>query len=153
MRVIAISTLVAASSLGGCATIIDGTSQEILVSTNPNGANCVLERQGQPIASLPATPGAALVKKSKYDITIRCKKEGFEDAVFINDSGLASGSVAGNVAADLILTAGLSSIIDSASGADNQYQSPVNITLIPKQALSNVAPTATLTGPNKKPNS
>jgi len=105
-----------------------------LVSSNPAGAACVLEREGQPIATVPATPGTALIKKSKHDITIKCKKDGFEEATYLNNSGLASGSVAGNVAADLILTAGLSSIIDSASGADNQYESPVNITLIPKNA-------------------
>ena len=115
----------------GCATLLEGTSQEILVSTNPAGATCTLEREGQAIATVTSTPGAALVKRRKHDITIKCRKEGFEEAVYINDSGLASGSVAGNVAADLLLTAGLSSIVDSASGADNQYESAVNITLIP----------------------
>ena len=126
-------TLALGTSLLGCATIIEGTSQEILVSTNPAGASCTLEREGQVIGTIPATPSAILVKKSKHDITIKCSKEGFETAIYINDSGLASGSVAGNVAADLLLTAGLSSIIDSASGADNKYESPVNITLIQAQ--------------------
>ena len=121
-------------SLGACATIIEGTSQEILVSTNPSGASCIFEREGQNIGTVQVTPGALLIKKSKHDITIKCSKEGFETAVYINDSGLASGSVAGNVAADLLLTAGLSSIIDSASGADNQYTSPVNISMIQVQA-------------------
>jgi hypothetical protein len=116
-----------------------------MVSTNPAGASCVLEREGQPIATIPATPGTALIKKSKHDITIKCSKDGFETATYINNSGLASGSVAGNVAADLLLTAGLSSIIDSASGADNKYESPVNITLIPRNAamMAPAAPTAT----------
>ena len=122
---------VAATALAGCATLLEGTSQEILVSTNPPGATCTLEREGQTIATIATTPSAALVQRRKYDITIRCKKEGFQEAVFINNSGLASGSVAGNVAADLLLTAGLSSIVDSASGADNQYESTVNITMIP----------------------
>jgi hypothetical protein len=127
------SIFVASIALSGCATIIEGTSQEILVSTNPSGANCTLEREGQVIGSIPSTPSAILIKKSKHDITIKCSKEGFETAIYINDSGLASGSVAGNVAADLLLTAGISSIIDSASGADNKYESPVNITLIQAQ--------------------
>jgi hypothetical protein len=136
-------------SLGACATIIEGTSQEILVSTNPAGASCALEREGQPLATVAATPGTVLIKKSKYDITIKCTKDGFEQATYINNSGLASGSVAGNVAADLLLTAGLSSIIDSASGADNKYESPVNITLIPRAAISAapIAPPASTGGP------
>ena len=62
---------------------------------------------------------------------INCKKESFEDAVHVNNSGLASGAVA----ADLLLTAGLSSIVDSASGTDNQYESTVSITMIPRAAL------------------
>jgi hypothetical protein len=119
------------AALVGCATLLEGTSQEILVSTNPTGATCTFEREGQVIATINATPGAALVKRRKQDITVRCKKEGFQEAMYVNDSGLASGSVAGNVAADLLLTAGLSSIVDSASGADNQYENTVNITMIP----------------------
>lgn len=121
-------------AMSGCATLLEGTSQEILVSTNPAGATCTLEREGQTIATIPATPSAALVQRRKHDITIRCKKDGFQDAIYVNNSGLASGSVAGNVAADLLLTAGLSSIVDSASGADNQYESTVNITMIPVYA-------------------
>lgn len=133
----------AAVLLSGCATLLEGTSQEILISTNPAGASCTLEREGQVIATVNTTPGAALVKRRKQDITVRCKKEGFEDAVYVNDSGLASGAVAGNVAADLILTAGLSSIVDSASGADNQYESTVNITMIPLATRMMAPPVAT----------
>ena len=53
--------------------------------------------------------------------------------------------VAGNVAADLILTAGLSSIVDSANGADNEYTTPVVIGLSPTdsaQPVSTVQPAA-----------
>lgn len=136
LRSIAVSVvaLVAGSLVSGCATLLEGTSQEILVSTNPSGAMCTLEREGQTIATVSATPAAALVQRRKHDITVRCKKEGFQEAIYINNSGLASGAVAGNVAADLLLTAGLSSIVDSASGADNQYESTVNITMIPMSA-------------------
>jgi uncharacterized protein YceK len=130
----------AALVLTGCATLLEGTSQEILISTNPAGATCTLEREGQTIATVAMTPGAALVQRRKHDITIRCKKDGFQEAVYINNSGLASGAVAGNVAADLLLTAGLSSIVDSASGADNQYESTVNITMIPVAATPPAAP-------------
>ena len=122
--------------LTACASLLEGTSQEIQVSTNPAGASCVLEREGQSIASVANTPATVMVRRRKYDITIRCNKPGFQEATYINDSGLASGAVAGNVAADLLLTAGLSSIIDSASGADNQYEGVVNITLVPNSAVA-----------------
>ncbi|MDZ4867362.1 MAG: hypothetical protein SGI91_08590 [Alphaproteobacteria bacterium] len=140
LRVVA-AIVLPMSTLLGCATLLEGTSQEILVSTNPSGATCTLEREGQVIATINATPGAALVKRRKQDITVRCKKDGFQEATYVNDSGLASGAVAGNVAADLLLTAGLSSIVDSASGADNQYENTVNVTMIPVgQAAAPVAP-------------
>jgi hypothetical protein len=87
-----------------------------------------------------------MVRRRKYDILIKCNKPGFQEATFINHSGLASGSVAGNVAADLLLTAGLSSIVDSASGADNQYDSVVNMTLVPNEPT---APSATPPKPVK----
>ena len=140
----AAATIADVGALTGCATIIEGTSQEIMVVTNPPGASCVLEREGQQIAVIGVTPAATLIKKTKHDITIKCHKAGFEEAMFLDHSGLASGAVAGNVAADLLLTAGLSSIIDSASGADNKYDSPVNITMIPSSAMpaAAVAPAA-----------
>ena len=132
--------------LTGCASLLEGTSQEIQVSTNPSGASCNFEREGQSISSIQSTPATVMVRRRKYDILIKCNKPGFQEATFINHSGLASGSVAGNVAADLLLTAGLSSIVDSASGADNQYDSVVNMTLVPNEPT---APSATPPKPVK----
>ena len=72
-----------------------------------------------------------MVRKTKYDLMIKCDKPGYEQASYLNHSGVTA-AIAGNVAADILLTAGVSSIVDSASGADNQYDSVVNVTLIPK---------------------
>jgi hypothetical protein len=74
-----------------------------------------------------------LVKRRKYDIEITCDKAGYAQAKYHNKSGLSS-MVAGNVAADLILTAGISSIVDSSTGADNEYTSNVVITMQPLTA-------------------
>jgi membrane-associated protease RseP (regulator of RpoE activity) len=120
-------------ALSGCATVFEGTSQEISVVTNPPGASCSFERQGMQVGTIASTPGTANIRKSKYDIWIKCDKAGFQQAQYLNHSGTTA-TIAGNVAADLILTAGLSSIVDSADGADNKYDSAVNITLIPVSA-------------------
>jgi hypothetical protein len=117
-------------TLSGCASIFEGTSQNINVVTNPVGASCVFEREGMSIGSVAQTPGVLTVRKSKYDITVRCDKLGYQQAAYLNHSGVSS-AIAGNVAADIILTAGISSIVDSANGADNKYDSVVNITMIP----------------------
>jgi hypothetical protein len=98
------------------------------VNTNPADASCVFEREGRIVANIAQAPASTPVRKSKYDLTISCDKPGYEQATYLNHSGVTA-AIAGNVAADLILTAGLSSIVDSASGADNQYDSAVNLTL------------------------
>lgn len=114
--------------LAGCASITGGTSQNITVITSPSEATCDFVRQGQSIGSIDRTPGTLHVRRSKHDILINCTKEGYEQAVFYNNSGLSS-AVGANIAVDVLLTAGISSIIDSANGADNEYQEVVNITM------------------------
>src|SRR5471030_2427756 len=114
--------------LSGCATLIgEGSSQIISVMSTPPGATCVFYRQNEPIGTV-QTPGNLVVSRRKYDITIKCDKAGYDQATYFNKSGLSS-MVAGNIAADLILTAGMSSIVDSASGADNEYTANVVIGL------------------------
>jgi hypothetical protein len=136
MKIISAAGLTALCvGLLGCASITEGTSQDISVVTNPAGASCIFERQGMNIGTIANTPATLNVPKRKYDITIKCNKAGFQEASYLNHSGLTA-VIAANVATDLILTAGLSSIIDSSTGADNKYDSAVNITLIPIQAIS-----------------
>lgn len=124
---------VLALPFGGCATVFEGTSQEVSVVTNPPGAHCSFVRNGMEVGTIADTPGTANIRKSKYDVTIRCDKDGYQEADYLNHSGTTA-AIAGNVAADVLLTAGLSSIVDSADGADNQYDSAVNITLLPLES-------------------
>ena len=136
MKVTGIAAITALGvALSGCATVFEGTSQEISVVTNPSGASCIFERQGMQVGTITATPGTANIRKSKYDLMIRCSKPGYQDSSYLNHSGTTA-TIAANVAADIILTAGLSSIIDSADGADNKYDSAVNITLNPVVSTS-----------------
>ena len=129
-RVLAIG--LAALGLWSCSSIVQGTSQDIFINTTPASASCILEREGQKIGAVASTPGTVSVEKTKHDITITCTKDGYQTATYYNESGWESGSGAAGIALDVILTLGLSSAIDSATGADNQYKSPVNITLLPE---------------------
>jgi hypothetical protein len=119
--------LLAATS--GCASIIEGTSQTITLNTNPPGANCALVREGIVIGRVAPTPGSVVIEKTKHDITITCTKEGYQEATYLNHSG-AAGATFGNI----ILGGGIGWAIDSASGADNKYDSPVNMTMVPEPA-------------------
>jgi hypothetical protein len=114
--------------LGACSTIIEGRSQQLMVNTNPSGADCGLYRQGIRIATVQNTPGIALVEKTKHDIWVACVKSGYQLATHYDKSG-AAGATFGNI----ILGGGIGWAIDSATGSDNKYESPVNITLVPNQ--------------------
>lgn len=119
--------------MSGCSAITQGTTQEIFVNTTPAGASCTLNRNGVELNRVAKTPGAVTVDKTKHDILIKCNKEGYQEATFYNNSGWETGSGVAGIALDVVLTLGVSSAIDSATGADNKYQSPVNITLVPEE--------------------
>ena len=118
-------------TLSACSSIVEGTSQEIVVNTNPAGAACDLLREGQRIARIDPTPGAATIQKTKHDITVECTLAGYQKASYFNKSDIA-GATFGNI----ILGGGIGWAIDSASGADNKYTSPVNVSLVPEPAAT-----------------
>lgn len=81
------------------------------------------------IGEVANTPGSILVQKTKHDISVVCIKDGYQQATYFNKSGVA-GATFGNI----ILGGGIGWIVDSASGSDNKYDSPVNLTLPATQA-------------------
>ncbi len=119
--------LAAVSVLAGCSSIVEGTSQELIVNTTPEGADCALQREGQVIGRVNPTPGGITVKKSKHDITVVCTKKGYEKATFFNKSD-GAGATVGNI----LLGGGIGWAIDSANGADNKYTTPMNIPMSKK---------------------
>ena len=66
--------------LSACATLVNGSSQNVTVSTNPPGASCTLDRVGARIGAIPATPGSVRLDKSKNDLSVTCAKGGQPDA-------------------------------------------------------------------------
>lgn len=117
----------------GCAAVFDGTTQQISVNTTPPEARCRLMRLASPIGEIPSTPGAVTIQKTKHDITIVCSKPGFVDATYQNHSGIAGATFANILGG--IITGGIAWGIDSASGADNKYESQVNMTLLPVASM------------------
>ena len=53
---------------------------EILVSTNPPGAHCLLTGQGRTLATLAPTPAIALVDPAAGGLAVNCRRSGFADA-------------------------------------------------------------------------
>jgi hypothetical protein len=122
--------------LGGCASIFEGTTQQISVNTNPAGARCTFWKNGALIADVASTPGTVTIRKSKDDLFIVCDKPGYASATYVNKSGLAMATFAN------ILTAGLAWAVDSSRGADNKYQGEVNMALTPVATPMPQAPRA-----------
>jgi len=123
------------SLCGACSSIIDGTSQQISVLSNPPGANCVFHRNGEILGAVNPTPGGLLVKKTKHHIEVVCSKDGYEEARYLNKSGIQEATF-GNI----LLGGGIGWAIDSASGADNKYEASVNVTLPAKPQRAPAAP-------------
>lgn len=125
-----VSASIVGLGLCGCAAIFDGTTQDIAVNTNPPGAKCDFIRDGGVIGTIASTPASLNIRKTKHDLTIRCSKDGFDDATYQNHSGVAGATVADALGG--VMTGGVAWAVDSASGADNKYDGVVNISLSPK---------------------
>jgi hypothetical protein len=116
------------AGLAGCSTVFEGRSQSIAVTTTPPDASCTFTRHGETLGTISSTPGALLIEKTKYEVLITCKKDGYEPATLVDASDSAA-ATAGNVLGGLIL-APVFWAVDSATGADNKYNSPVSLTLV-----------------------
>jgi len=131
MRIVSwLALALCGGALSGCVSVFEGTSQDIAVNSTPPGATCVFEREGQQIGTIVSTPGTLTVRKSKFDITVTCNKPGYQQSALINNSGTTA-AIAANIIVDVLLTAGISSIVDSANGADNKYEETMNFNLAP----------------------
>lgn len=120
---IAIVAVITMTCLEGCSTLLEGMNQQILVSTDPPGSNCDIVREGKVIARIFETPRNVTVKKTKYDLTVKCRKPGYQDGMYL-DHPRTAGAPFGNID----LNAGDGWVLDL---ADYQYGGAVNVTLVP----------------------
>ena len=120
--------------LSGCATIVNGTTQSISISTaSVVGARCTLvNSEGTWYVT---TPGSAVVHKTKNDLDITCTMAGYEDAHRVVPSKF-NATTAGN-----IIAGGLVGIaVDAASGANYEYPAETVIEMKPVGASASDAP-------------
>ena len=113
--------------LGGCASITNGTTQEISVSSDPDIADCTLTREGASLGTV-TTPGKVKVKRDTRTIRVDCIKEGHEDGrVYMN--ARYDAATAGNIILLPALSIGMA--VDQASGASHRYDEAVMVRLVP----------------------
>jgi len=133
---IAAAFAVGAMSLGGCATITEGKTDTIALTSVPvDGAKCSLKNGvGEWYVT---TPGSAEVHKSKTDLEIDCTRDGYQPAHATMDSRFEA-MTAGN-----LILGGLIGIgVDAASGAMNHYGKTAQITLVPVAPAAAAMPAA-----------
>jgi hypothetical protein len=124
------------AGVGGCASVISGTSQTLTLDTVPSGADCSLSRKGLVIGHVNPTPGGIYVQRTHDDITVSCTKEGYQTGSFLNKSGLEAATF-GNI----ILGGLVGVFVDAASGANNKYDEKMRIVLAPTdEALRATSP-------------
>jgi len=101
--------VMALGMLQGCATIIHGTTQDVAITTDPSGAELVVdgrERYRSP---------AKITMKRKEDHIVEVNKGGFQKET-VNIKSVLSGAVAGNIIAGGLIGWG----VDAVSGG--QYR-------------------------------
>lgn len=138
-------------ALPGCATLVEGTSQSMTVTTNPAGASCTLDRQGERLGAIAPTPGTLRVDKSKNDMAVTCAKEGYQTAT-TSHSPKFVGTTFGNLIAGGLIGV----VVDAASGANFRYPDEVRVDLAPTappvaglspEVAPHAAPTGTVANP------
>ena len=113
-----------AFGLSGCATWVQGTRQDITISTPPTqSAICVVSRKGDHWSVV--TPGVLHIDKSIYDLGIHCSRQGFVDANATIPSALETWSL-GNLA-----FGGFPMAIDAADGAMGSYPDEFDLPMTP----------------------
>jgi hypothetical protein len=117
--------LLALLPMSACATIVNGTSQEVAINTAPIGAACDVTRQGSHVGSVLATPGSLHVDKSSKDLNVSCTKEGYAPAQ-VTQTPTMSAATLGNVLIGGIIGVAL----DASTGANFSYHD-VQLTLQP----------------------
>ncbi len=131
--------------LSGCASIVEGTDQQVTINTTPDGAKCALSREGQVIGIANPTPQTLTLSKSRKDVTVLCQKAGYKEATAILDSEFESMTL-GNLLIGGVIGVG----VDAATGALNEYDNLITVPLTPETAVA-PAPTAPLTIPSEIP--
>lgn len=113
--------VVAGVSLGGCATVLNGTNVDYMTQTDPSGADVVF------LNGLKCTSPCTLELKRGTDTRVDISKPGYEPAYVLVQSRLA-GSAFGNILAGGII----GGVVDGGNGASNTlFPRPLKLRLAP----------------------
>lgn len=112
--------------VGGCATVVSGTTQTIGINSDPEGADCQFRRKGALVGRVNPTPGTVQVGKDFESVSVLCTKEGFDDT-----TGVIGSQFQAMTLGNILLGGVIGVVVDAASGAMMKYPESVTFTLIP----------------------
>ena len=112
--------------LSSCASTMSGSSQNITVTSNVQGATCTLSNDKGTWTL--TTPGSAVITSSRVNLALTCVKDGYINGVASLPSTHKDSATWGNV----ILGGGIGYIIDRKSGAAFIYPQQVTVDLAKK---------------------
>lgn len=122
--VLSVGLVLGLLSVGGCATVLDGTRQSMRINSSPRSAVCEATRQGEVLGSTSASSPVLQLTKSRHDILLTCSAPGYETASAVVPSSTSSNGVASIFIFDLGIT-------DYVTGALNEYPNMASVTLKP----------------------
>jgi len=111
-------------TLSACASITEGSTQQIAVRSTPPHAACELVRDGKTLTTIESAPATVTVEKSSSDITVTCRKPGYDPGREVLKATLDR-----NIVANVLMTAGIGYAVDSATGAAHHYRSQITVEL------------------------
>jgi hypothetical protein len=132
--------------LPGCATLFKGTHDDVALDTVPAGANCTVDRNGDRLGEVAATPGMVKVSKSRHDLQVACSRKGYQTAQTVVHPRFN-----GITLLNILLGGVPGFIVDASTGASNTYPPEVQLTLAENPAAPPPAPMATAPSPTLRP--
>lgn len=111
----------------GCASVIEGSTQLISVSSAPeSGAACTLSNEQGKWSVV--TPGAVTVQKSGSVLAVHCHKDGWADTTYYATGRLSSLAAVGAFVPYIGI---INAAADASSGAGMKYPDAVIVNLKP----------------------
>jgi hypothetical protein len=132
--------------LPGCATVLKGTNDTVALDTMPAGANCTVDRNGERVGEVAATPGTVRLSKSRHELHVTCAREGYQTA-----QAVAHPRFNGATFFNILLGGIPGFLVDAVSGANNTYPPQVRVGMAENPAAQPPAPIAATPAPVLRP--
>jgi hypothetical protein len=146
MRLSRLAVFLSPLLLGGCATVLTGTRQDIQVDSQPAGAVCTFTRAGERLGSV-TTPGSLNIQRNAAPVTVVCTRDDYEEARAVLNARNEVTTTGSAVIGGLIVGGFIATHIDRGSGAANRYDTSLRVELAPMSAADKAAAAARVAAP------